>query len=165
STLEADRINRRFLEADNGSLLLAYSIPGSQCTSEQSILLFNKQDRSSPSSASTISGYMASPLAVGAFGTTWSIMVEVAFRAHSSLKYCQTSFCYRLNDRQSQGVFDPFYRLRTRWLSALILARKTSHFSESFQGVRQHIFLSRLTPRETFSRIRELTLGNKENSW
>nr|GFC14338.1 hypothetical protein [Tanacetum cinerariifolium]GFC99758.1 hypothetical protein [Tanacetum cinerariifolium] len=29
---------------------------------------------------STISGYMASPLAVGAFGTTWSIMVEVAFR-------------------------------------------------------------------------------------
>nr|GFD14125.1 hypothetical protein [Tanacetum cinerariifolium] len=30
--------------------------------------------------ASTISGYMASPLAVGAFGTTWSIMVEVAFR-------------------------------------------------------------------------------------
>nr|GEX42117.1 hypothetical protein [Tanacetum cinerariifolium] len=33
------------------------------------------------SSASTISGYMASPFAVGAFGTTWSIMVEVAFRA------------------------------------------------------------------------------------
>nr|GFB51902.1 hypothetical protein [Tanacetum cinerariifolium] len=31
--------------------------------------------------ASTISSYMASPLAVGAFGTTWSIMVEVAFRA------------------------------------------------------------------------------------
>nr|GFC48214.1 hypothetical protein [Tanacetum cinerariifolium] len=33
------------------------------------------------SSASTISGYMASPLAVDAFGTTWSIMVEVTFRA------------------------------------------------------------------------------------
>nr|GFC24063.1 hypothetical protein [Tanacetum cinerariifolium] len=33
------------------------------------------------SSASTISGYRASPLAVGAFGTIWSIMVEVAFRA------------------------------------------------------------------------------------
>nr|GFB93605.1 hypothetical protein [Tanacetum cinerariifolium] len=33
------------------------------------------------SSASTMSGYMTSPLAVGAFGTTWSIMVEVAFRA------------------------------------------------------------------------------------
>nr|GEZ94320.1 hypothetical protein [Tanacetum cinerariifolium] len=32
------------------------------------------------SSASTISSYMASPLAVGAFGTTWSIMVEVTFR-------------------------------------------------------------------------------------
>nr|GEZ07982.1 reverse transcriptase domain-containing protein [Tanacetum cinerariifolium] len=32
-------------------------------------------------SISTISGYMASPLRVGAFGTTWSIMVEVAFRA------------------------------------------------------------------------------------
>nr|GFC87743.1 hypothetical protein [Tanacetum cinerariifolium] len=31
------------------------------------------------SSISTISGYMASPFAVGAFGTTWSIMVEVAF--------------------------------------------------------------------------------------
>nr|GEX94164.1 hypothetical protein [Tanacetum cinerariifolium] len=30
---------------------------------------------------STISGYMASLLAVGAFGTTWSIMVEVAFKA------------------------------------------------------------------------------------
>nr|GFA44875.1 putative ribonuclease H-like domain-containing protein [Tanacetum cinerariifolium] len=33
------------------------------------------------SSAYTILGYMASPLAVGAFGTTWSIIVEVAFRA------------------------------------------------------------------------------------
>nr|GFD46333.1 hypothetical protein [Tanacetum cinerariifolium] len=32
-------------------------------------------------SASIISGYMASPLAIGAFGKTWSIMVEVAFRA------------------------------------------------------------------------------------
>nr|GFC84729.1 hypothetical protein [Tanacetum cinerariifolium] len=32
------------------------------------------------SSASTIAGYIASPLAVGAFGTTWSIMVEVSFR-------------------------------------------------------------------------------------
>nr|GEY37229.1 hypothetical protein [Tanacetum cinerariifolium] len=31
--------------------------------------------------ASIISGYMASLLAVGAFGTTWSIMVEVAFKA------------------------------------------------------------------------------------
>nr|GFD29551.1 hypothetical protein [Tanacetum cinerariifolium] len=30
---------------------------------------------------STISGYMASLLAVGTFGTTWSIMVEFAFRA------------------------------------------------------------------------------------
>nr|GFB85180.1 hypothetical protein [Tanacetum cinerariifolium] len=35
--------------------------------------------------AFTISGYMDSPLAVGAFGTTWSIMVEVAFRAQNSL--------------------------------------------------------------------------------
>nr|GEY74100.1 hypothetical protein [Tanacetum cinerariifolium] len=33
------------------------------------------------SSASTIPRYMDSPLAVGAFGMTWSIMVEVAFRA------------------------------------------------------------------------------------
>nr|GFB15680.1 hypothetical protein [Tanacetum cinerariifolium] len=33
-------------------------------------------------SASTISGYMASLLAVGAFRMTWSIMVEVAFRVH-----------------------------------------------------------------------------------
>nr|GFD04972.1 hypothetical protein [Tanacetum cinerariifolium] len=33
------------------------------------------------SSASTISGYMASLFAVDAFGKTWSIMVEVAFRA------------------------------------------------------------------------------------
>nr|GEY04803.1 reverse transcriptase domain-containing protein [Tanacetum cinerariifolium] len=36
------------------------------------------------SSTSTISGYMDSPLVVGAFGTTWSIMVEVAFRAQSN---------------------------------------------------------------------------------
>nr|GFC89240.1 hypothetical protein [Tanacetum cinerariifolium] len=29
---------------------------------------------------------MASPLAVGAFGTTWSIMVEVAFKTQRELK-------------------------------------------------------------------------------
>nr|GEZ09723.1 hypothetical protein [Tanacetum cinerariifolium] len=47
-------------------------------------------------SISTISGYMASPLIVGAFGTTWSIMVEVAFRAQrfgSSLWFLFSRSC------------------------------------------------------------------------
>nr|GFC25952.1 hypothetical protein [Tanacetum cinerariifolium] len=43
------------------------------------------------SSASTISGYMASPFTVGAFGTVWSIMVEVAFRAQRFGSYSSST--------------------------------------------------------------------------
>nr|GFC91209.1 hypothetical protein [Tanacetum cinerariifolium] len=42
-------------------------------------------------------------------------------------------FVINLTISNPKEFFDPFDRLQTRWLSALILARKTSHFPESFQ--------------------------------